>query len=267
MRLQGKVALVTGAASDRSIGWGIARAMAAEGADVAVNDIGPLDALDQRVEDLKGMGRRAIAVPADVTQPEQVAAMFAKTVATLGRVDIVASNAGIIRWEHFLDITPANLRAIVNVNIKGNVFVCQAAARQMIVQGDGGRILLTSSVQSDVQFPITPVYGATKKAAHTLVGVMALELAPYNITVNHIGPGWVKSALNDISPELQTADGVESQRLAVPLKRDGYIQEMGRAVVYFASSDGDYTTGAFLRVDGGLGISKYSGAPSAEGRS
>ncbi|MBZ0290215.1 MAG: SDR family oxidoreductase [Anaerolineae bacterium] len=261
MRLQGKVALVTGAASERSIGWGIARALAAEGADVAVNDIGQLDALDGRVEDLKAMGRRGLAVPADVTQPDQVAVMFTKIIEAFGRVDIVASNAGIIRWEHFLDITAANLRAIVNVNIKGNVYVCQAAARQMIAQGNGGRIILTSSVQSDMQFPITPVYGATKKAAHTLVGVMALELAPYNITVNHIGPGWVQSALNDVSPELQTPEGIEAQRLAVPLKRDCSIEEMGRAAVYFASPNGDYTTGAFLRVDGGLGISKYSGAP------
>jgi glucose 1-dehydrogenase len=258
MRLQGKSALVTGAASDRSIGWGIARALAAEGADVAVNDIGQLDALAARAQEIKAMGRRSLVVPADVTQPEQVADMFAKTVAAFGRIDIVVSNAGIIRWEKFLDITPANLRAIVNVNIKGNVYVCQAAARHMIAQGSGGRIILTSSVQSDRQFPINPVYGATKKAAHTLVGVMALELAQHNITVNHIGPGWVKSALNDVSPELQTAAGNEAQRQTVPLKREGYIDEMGRAVVYFASSDGDYTTGAFLRIDGGLGISKYS---------
>ncbi|MBL8120199.1 MAG: SDR family oxidoreductase, partial [Anaerolineae bacterium] len=78
------------------------------------------------------------------------------------------------------------------------------------------------------------------------------------ITVNHIGPGWVQSALNDPSPELQTEDGIAAQRQAVPLRRAGEIDEMGRAVVYFASADGDYTTGAFLRVDGGLGISKYS---------
>jgi NAD(P)-dependent dehydrogenase (short-subunit alcohol dehydrogenase family) len=258
MRLQGKTALVTGAASDRSIGWGIARALAREGADVSVNDVSHLDALQQRVKDIEALGRRSVAVPADVTQPDQVAAMVAQTVESLGKLDILVSNAGIIRWEHFLDITPANLRAIVNVNIKGNVYVCQAAARQMIAQGHGGRIILTSSVQSDVQFPINPVYGATKKAAHTLVGVMALELAQYNITVNHIGPGWVQSALNDLSPELQTPQGIEAQRQVVPLRRDGSIDEMGRAVVYFASSDGDYTTGAFLRVDGGLGISKYS---------
>lgn len=258
MRLEGKRALVTGAASNRSIGWGIAQALAREGADVAVNDIAMPDELAARVEDLRALGRRGIAIQADVTQPEQVEAMVARTVEALGGIDILVSNAGIIRWEHFLDITPANLQAIVNINIKGNVYVCQAAARQMIAQGQGGRIILTSSVQSDVQFPINPVYGATKKAAHTLVGVMALELAQYNITVNHIGPGWVQSALNDLSPELQTTEGLEAQRQVVPLKRDGSIDEMGRAVVYFASSDGDYTTGAFLRIDGGLGISKYS---------
>ncbi|MBC7871725.1 MAG: SDR family oxidoreductase [Chitinophagaceae bacterium] len=258
MRLKGKVALVTGAANDRSIGWGIAKALAEEGADVVVNDIANISELEARASEIRTMGCRSLAIAADVTQQTQVDSMFEHTVQELGRVDIVASNAGIIRWERFLDITPANLRLIVDVNLKGNVYVCQAAARQMIKQGEGGRIILTSSVQSDVQFPINPIYGATKKAAHTFVGTLALELAPYNITVNHIGPGWVQSALNDPAPGLQTPEAIEQQRQAVPLKRDGWISEMGRAVVYFASSDGAYTTGAFLRVDGGLGISKYS---------
>lgn len=258
MRLKGKVALVTGAASSRSIGWGIARALAEEGADVVVNDVAQLDALDARVRDIQALGRRGLAIVADVTQPDRVEAMIARTVAQLGRLDIVASNAGIVHWEQFLDITPAHLRAIVDVNLKGNVYVCQAAARQMIRQREGGRIIMTSSVQSDMHFPITPVYGGTKRAAHILVGTMALELAQYGITVNHIGPGWVRSALNDPAPGQSTPEEIEQQVQAVPLKRDGYIHEMGRAAVYFASEDGAYTTGAFLRVDGGLGISKYS---------
>lgn len=258
MRLNGKVTLVTGASDERSIGWGIAKALADEGADVVVNDVGFQDRLDARVNDLRAQGRRGLGIIADVTQPDQVDAMFAQAVREMGRVDIVASNAGIIRWEAFRDITPENMRAVINVNLMGNVNVCRAAANQMIAQGDGGRIIITSSVQSDMQFPITTVYGATKKAAHILVGVLALELAEHNITVNHIGPGWVQSALNDPSPELQTEDGIAAQRAVVPLKRDGLISEMGRAAVYFASPDGDYTTGAFLRVDGGLGISKYS---------
>ena len=258
MRLHGKVALVTGAADARSIGWGIARALADEGADVVVNDVARADELDKRANELRAKGRRAIPVIADVTKPDQVNAMIAQTVEALGRLDIVASNAGIIRWERFLDITPPVLRAIVNVNIKGNVYVCQAAARQMIAQGQGGRIIITSSVQADVQFPLAPVYGATKHAMHTFVGCLALELAPHNITVNHIGPGWVRSSLNDPAPGQQTPEEIEQLRQSIPLKRDGLPEEMGRAVVYFASPDGDYVTGAFLRVDGGLGIGKYS---------
>ncbi|GAB4524816.1 MAG: SDR family oxidoreductase [Anaerolineae bacterium] len=257
MRLAGKVALVTGASDPRSIGWGIAKALAEEGADVVVNDVAFADRLDARVQDLQAMGRRGLAVVADVAQAAQVDAMVAQTVQTMGRLDIVASNAGIIRWERFMDITPANLRALVNVNVKGNVNVCQAAARQMIAQGQGGRIIITSSVQADMHFPITPVYGGTKHAMHIFVGCLALELAPHNITVNHFGPGWVRSALNDPAPGQQTEDEIEQQRQDVPLKRDGWISEMGRTVVYFASEDGAYTTGAFVRVDGGLGISKY----------
>jgi meso-butanediol dehydrogenase / (S,S)-butanediol dehydrogenase / diacetyl reductase len=258
MCLQGKVALVTGAANDRSIGWGIARALAEEGADIVVNDVNQPDELQRRAEDVRAMGRRSSPIQADVSNPEQVEAMIQRTVAELGRLDIVASNAGVINWEPFLTITPAKLQRIMNVNIKGNVYICQAAARQMIKQEQGGRIIITSSVQSDMQFPVSPVYGASKKAMHTFVGALALELAQYNITVNHIGPGWVRSALNDPAPGQQTAAELEAQRQAVPLKRDGSIHEMGRAVVYFASDDGAYTTGAFIRVDGGLGISKYS---------
>lgn len=257
MRLKGKTALVTGAAHERSIGWGVARALAEEGADVAVNDVTMLDRLEQRAIDLQALGVRGLALSGDVTQADQVDALIARAAAAFGRLDIVVPNAGIIRWEHLLDITPANLRAVVNVNLKGTINVCRAAARQMIAQG-GGKIILTSSVQSDMQFPITPVYGATKRAMHIFVGALALELAPHHITVNHFGPGWVSSPLNDPSPELQTEAGLEAQRQDVPLKRDGQIDEMGRAAVYFATSDGDYATGAFIRLDGGLGIGKYS---------
>lgn len=257
MRLKGKVALVTGAYEPRSIGWGIARALADEGADVVVNDVTRPDELAQRAEELRAKGVRALPILADVTQPDQVEAMIAQTAAELGRLDIVCSNAGIIRWENVLDITPGNLRAVVGVNLKGNVYVCQAGARQMIRQGGGGRIIITSSVQADIQFNINPVYGGTKYAMHTFTQTLALELAPYGITINHIGPGWLQTALNDPTPDTQTPEGLERQRQAVPLKRAGDPYEMGRAVVYFATTDGDYVTGVGLRLDGGLGLGKY----------
>lgn len=258
MRLAGKVALVTGAAHERSIGWGIARALAEEGADVVVNDVAMPEKLAARVADLEAIGVRGLAVQADVTDATAVDNMVAEAVAKLGHLDIVASNAGIIRWETPLAITPKNLRAITSVNIKGNANVCRAAARQMIAQRIGGRIVMTSSVHVDAHFLPTTVYDGTKFAMQTFVGTLALELAPHQITVNHFGPGWVRSPLNDVDPGQQTDADIEAVRQTVPLRRDGYISEMGRAVVYFASEDGAYTTGAFLRIDGGLGISKYS---------
>ena len=254
-RLSGQVALITGAGHPRSIGWGIACALADEGADVVINDVNPAG-LEDRAAELRERGVRAIGVQASVANVEQVEAMFDQTVNELGKIDIVASNAGVINWQHFLDITPDKLRPIVDVNIKGNVYVCRAAATRMIAQGQGGRIVITSSVQAAVQFPISTVYGATKHAMFNFVGTLALELAPYDITVNHIGPGWVRSALNDIAPGQQSPDEIEAQRLAVPLKRDGLPYEMGRAVVYYASADGAYVTGTYLRVDGGIGLTK-----------
>lgn len=258
MQLLGRVALVTGASQTRSIGWGVAKALAEEGADVVVNDAHHPEDLDARVADLESMGRRASALQADVTDEAQVERMMDQTLDTLGQLDIVVSNAGVIRWERFLEITPESLRAILRVNILGNANVCRAAAKRMVAQGRGGRIVIVSSVQSSVQFPVTPVYGASKHAMHAFVGGVALELAPHNITVNHIGPGWVRSPLNDSAPDQQTPEDLEAQREAVPLHRDGLLEEMGAAVAYLVSPGAAYTTGAFLRVDGGLGISKYN---------
>ena len=257
MDLTGKVALVTGAAQKRSIGWGIASALALAGADVAVNDAYHLDELEARAADLKAMGRRSLAVQADVTDDAQVVRMLETLVESLGRIDIVVSNAGIARWETFSDITLKNTRDLLRINMLGNANVCRAAAKQMVKQGEGGRIIIVSSVQSDVQFPITPVYGATKHAMHSFVGSVALELAPHNITVNHIGPGWVRSPLNDVAPDQKTEADIDAQKAGVPLGRDGKIEEMGAAIRYLASDEAAYTTGAFIRVDGGLGIGKY----------
>jgi NAD(P)-dependent dehydrogenase (short-subunit alcohol dehydrogenase family) len=256
-RLTGKVALVTGAGDPRSIGWGIAAALADEGANVVVNDINPAG-LPGRVADLEAKGVRGLAVQGNIADVNAVEALVAQTAAAFGRLDILAANAGIIRWEPFLEITPANARLLIDVNLKGTIYCCRAAARQMIAQGGGGRIIITSSVQAHMQFPITPVYGATKHAMFPFVGTLALELAPHGITVNHIGPGWVRSALNDPAPDQQSAAGIEGNRQAVPLKRDGLPEEMGRAVAFYAGPDGDYVTGTYLRVDGGLGIGKYS---------
>jgi len=259
MHLENKVALVTGSASERSIGWGIACKLASEGASLVINDIpSRRDELAARVDQLKALGSGVVMAPADLTRPDQVDQMIKTGVQAFGRLDIVCSNAGMIRWESFLDIKPATLRALVDINVKGNMLVCKAAANQMIEQGNGGRIVITSSVQTYFHFPVTPVYGATKHAMHIFVGSLALELASHNITVNHIGPGWVQTQMNDTSPELQTEAAVQSQKEAIPFRRAGTTEEMATAVAYFVSKEAAYTTGAYLPVDGGLSISKYS---------
>lgn len=258
MRLTNSVALVTGAAGERSIGWGIAQVLAKEGASVVLNDLPTRhDALAARVDHLQQQGFQAVSAPADLTQPKDIDQMIATVVDTFGRLDIMCSNAGMIRWQSLLEITPDVLQAQLDVNVKGNMLVCQAAAKQMITQGAGGRIIITSSVQTYFHFPITPVYGGTKHAMHIFVGGLALELAPHNITVNHIGPGWVQTAMNDSSPELQSPEAIENQKKAIPMRRAGTTKEMAKAVAYFAMEDAAYTTGAFLPIDGGLSIGKY----------
>ena len=259
MNLTNKVALVTGAADERSIGWGIAKKLASEGASLILNDLpSRTDELTARANQLVERGFRAVIAPADITRPENVDHMMRIGLDAFGRLDIACSNAGIIRWESFLDIKPQTLRTLVNVNIKGNLLICKAAANQMIKQGEGGRIVVTSSVQTYFHFPITPVYGATKHAMHVFIGALALELAPHNITVNHIGPGWVQTRMNDTSPELQTEKDLNNQKEAIPLRRAGTTEEMAHAVAYFTMNEAAYTTGAYLRLDGGLGIGKYS---------
>lgn len=257
MRLDNKVALVTGAAGDRSIGRGIAQALAEEGAHVIVNDVAKLDRLEERAAELREIGVDALAIAADVTDRTAVDDMIAQALSHFGRLDIVASNAGVVTWEPFLEITQKSVDFMLDVNVRGNFNVCQAAAHQMVAQGDGGRIVITSSVHAQMPFEQMAVYGGTKHALQTFTNCLAIELASHGITVNHIGPGWVRSAINDPSPALATEEDLVDTLESIPLGRPARPYELGRAVVYLASEDGAYVTGTYLRVDGGLVVGKY----------
>jgi glucose 1-dehydrogenase len=116
---------------------------------------------------------------------------------------------------------------------------------------------VTSSVHVQMPFPAMSVYGATKAGLKGMVETMAIELAEHGITVNHVGPGWVRSFINDASPSLQTDEEVRTTLTLIPAGRPADPRELGRAVVYLASSDGDYVSGEFLRVDGGFVVGKY----------
>lgn len=257
MKLEGRVALVTGAAHERGIGRGIALELAEEGCDVAINDIGFENQAAQLVEEIHSMGRAAGFFKASVAEREEVDELIERVEADLGPLDIVCSNAGTADWQPFTEIKAESFDRIVAVNLTGAFNVGQAAAKAMVREGRRGRIVFTSSVHAQMPFPTMAIYGATKQGVRALAESMAVELAKYGITVNHIGPGWVKSLLNDDSPDLQTEEQERETLKLIPISRPAEPREMGRAVVYLCSADGDYVTGEFLRVDGGFVVGKY----------
>ncbi|MGL6280415.1 MAG: SDR family NAD(P)-dependent oxidoreductase [Gaiella sp.] len=248
---------MTGAARERGIGRGIVECLAEEGCDVAINDVGAEDEGLALAEQVRALGRRASFVRADVSDRAAVDAMIAQVEHELGPLDVVCSNAGVAAWENLVDVTDESFDRLVGVNLTGAFNVCQSAARAMVARGGPGRIVVTSSVHVQMPFPAMSVYGATKAGLKGMVETMAIELAEHGITVNHVGPGWVRSYINDASPSLQTEEEVRTTLTLIPAGRPADPAEMGRAVVYLASSDADYVTGEFLRVDGGFVVGKY----------
>jgi NAD(P)-dependent dehydrogenase (short-subunit alcohol dehydrogenase family) len=256
--LEQRVALVTGAAGARSIGRGIALALAQRGADVAINDIAHHSEARERAEEIEALGRRSAFIGADVSDPLECERLVGETVRQLGRLDVFCANAGVAYWQELADVTPDAFEQTVGVNLHGCFFGCQVAAAQMRRQGEGGRIIVTSSVNAVMPHRKLGVYGATKHAVAHLVSVMAREWAADRITVNHVGPGWVQSRINDPSPDFATDELRAAARDSVPLEhRPTEPREIGEAVAYFAGPGAGHTTGAFLRVDGGLVIGKY----------
>jgi NAD(P)-dependent dehydrogenase (short-subunit alcohol dehydrogenase family) len=175
----------------------------------------------------------------------------------LGRLDVVCSNAGVADWQDVVDVTKESFRRQVGVNLTGAFNVCQAGARALVEQGEGGRIVVTSSVHVQMVFAAMSVYGGTKQALRALVEHMAIELASHGITANHIGPGWVRSYINDSSPALQTDEDVAMTLTLIPAGHPAEPADLGNAVCYLASDEAAYVTGAFLRVDGGFVVGKY----------
>jgi NAD(P)-dependent dehydrogenase (short-subunit alcohol dehydrogenase family) len=254
--LAAKVALVTGAARDRGIGRGIVLALAELGADVAVNDVGFEEEAARRLAELEKLGRRGVFVQADISRPEENERLVAEVVEKLGRLDIFVANAGVARWERLDEVSRESWDLITGVNLHGVLYGCRVAAAQMRRQGEGGRIVITSSVHAAMIGSPLGVYGATKHAVGLLVGVMAREWGADGISVNHVGPGWVDTDINAPSPDFATAEARAAARAAVPLgHRPAEPREIGEAVAYLAEST--YTTGAYLRVDGGMVIGKY----------
>ncbi|MBO9539237.1 3-oxoacyl-ACP reductase FabG [bacterium] len=243
MKLLGHTALVTGAS--HGIGRAIALAFAEEGADVAVNYAHDHEAAEAVVSEIASLGRRAIALQADVSDPDEVRRMVERAEAALGPIDRLVNNAGIVMRASLFDITPEMWDRVMDVNAKGVFLVSQAVARGMMAR-QGGVIVNISSMRGVEGAESSMHYAASKAAVISLTKCFARELAP-KVRVNAIAPGYVDTRIQaDLSPEKRHA--IEQ---GTPLKRFGQLEDIARTAVYFASDDSAYVTGQTLLVDGG----------------
>jgi 3-oxoacyl-[acyl-carrier protein] reductase len=245
MRLQDRVAIVTGAA--RGIGRAIALGYAREGAHVVIADIDDL-AAKRAAEEVRALGRRALAVAVDVSQCPQVVAMVERAVCELGRLDIMVSNAGISEFHDFLTMPEEVWQRTLAVNLTG-VFLCgQAAAREMVRMG-GGAIINTASQRAESADARHAPYIASKAGVRGLTKAMAVELAPLGIRVNAIGPGPV---LTDLNRERMAIPEIREQFVRrIPLGRLGAPEDIVGAAIFLASDEARFITGHTLYVDGG----------------
>ncbi|WP_088012965.1 3-oxoacyl-[acyl-carrier-protein] reductase [Gottfriedia acidiceleris] len=243
--LNGKVALVTG--GSRGIGRAIALSLAKNGANVVVNYSGNEAAAQQVVEEITALGVKAIAVKANVSSSEEVAALVKNTVDEFGSIDILVNNAGITRDGLLLRMKDADWDDVIDTNLKG-VFNCIKAAAKFMTRQRNGRIINISSVVGQIGNPGQMNYVAAKAGVLGLTKTAAKELASRNITVNAIAPGFIET---DMTNELN--EQIRTQMLSnIPLQSFGQPEDIANAVVFLAMDSSRYITGQTINVDGGL---------------
>lgn len=250
-RLEGKVALITG--SGRGIGRGIALCLAAEGADIVINDLPERSEAETTAQEIRAMGRKALLLPVDVSNRSAMEAMFAEAVKHFGHLDIAVANAAISIRESVVDAKWENVQRTLEVAQFGVFHTCQLAAQQMVKQPLAGRsrgkILIICSVHEEIGFARSAAYNMAKAAIAHLGRTMAGELAQSKINVNVINPGWIDTPgeRNHFS-----AQQIEEDGKLIPWGRIGLPEDIGKAAAFLVSDDADYITGSILRVDGGF---------------
>lgn len=243
-KLEGKRALVTGAGM--GIGQGIALALAAEGADVAVHFAHSREGAEQTAQRIAEWGRRSVVLGADLRRVAECRRVVEEAAAKLGGLDILVNNAGVTRARSFLDFPEDVYNELFDLNMRSYFFCAQQAVRHMLAQ-DGGVILNITSIHGAAGFPRHAAYAATKGAIIAFTRSLAIELAPMKIRVNAIAPGLIEVPRYFQIPGYTTELG----NRMVPLGRVGKPEDIGKAAVYLVSDDADFVTGQVLFVDGG----------------
>lgn len=246
MTLQGKVALVTGAA--RGIGRAVSLRLAREGAKIVVNYVpGMEDQANQVVTEIEGLGGQALAFQADVTKPDEVAAMFAKTVETWDRLDILVNNAGITRDQLIVRMKDEDFERVLQVNLFG-AFYCSREAAKIMIRQRSGRIVSLSSVNGVAGSPGQANYSASKAGIIGLTKSLAKELGGRNITVNAVAPGFIQTDMTAVLSD-KVKEGILS---LIPLQRLGEAEDVANLIAFLVSDDSRYITGQVIHVDGGM---------------
>lgn len=246
MKLEGKVALITGAGS--GIGQGISLMFADEGADIAVNDI-DLAAAEKTADAVRKLGRRAIAVKADVAEAVEVEAMVSRTIEELGGVNILVNSAGFSSGGTVLEEKIENWDRNINVMLRGT-YLCSKYAGQWMMANKNGKVINISSVTAMSSNPGMGAYIVAKSGVNALTRVLSMELSKQGINVNCILPGVIDTPMTQNS----IARHFTPERLAstIPLGRMGTVEDIAVAALFLASDDSSYITGANIPVDGGM---------------
>jgi glucose 1-dehydrogenase len=248
MKLEGKTVLITG--GSQGIGQGIAFRLAEEGADIAIDYVGNSEAADATVAQIEKRGRRALAIEADISSVDHIHSMMKKAVDSFGGVDVLINNAGVEKHASIWEATEHDYDLVLTINLKGAFFASQAFVQHRMAVRKPGKIINISSVHEELPFPHFTSYCASKGGMKMLMRNLAIELAPYGITVNNIAPGAIETPIN--SALLNDPPKLKALLENIPLARLGQVSDVAGVAAFLASRDADYITAATVVVDGGL---------------
>lgn len=259
MKLENMVAIVTG--SSRGIGRAIALAFAREGADLVVNDL-DLEGAEKVASEVEALGRRALAVKADVSRSDEVSHLVKSALAEFEKIDVLVNNAGILLAAPLEEISEEYWDRVLDVNLKGTFLCSQAVGREMIKRRKGS-IINIGSIAGCMSYSMAGSYGPSKAAVINLTKQLAMEWAKYNIRVNAINPGLIRTPFTE---PIYTDEEVLRKRIQmIPLGRIGTPEDVAEVAVFLASEDSSYVTGQTIMVDGGLAESMFLRIPRGRG--
>ena len=248
MSITGKRALVTG--SSQGIGQTIAQRLAEEGCDVIINYHSHPETAEETAEGIRKLGRKAVLVQADLSTTEGTRELVQKSIEGLDGLDLLVNNAGLEKHANFWDVTERDYDLVLNTDLRGAFFTTQAFVKHLMAEKRPGKIINISSVHEELPFPHFTAYCASKGGMKMMMRNLAIELAPFGITVNNVAPGAIETPIN--KNLLNDPDKLKALLENIPLKRLGKTTDVAGVVVFLASTDADYITGTTIVVDGGL---------------